>query len=446
MMTGLFRLKKPAVVMLGVTLGVMLDVALPLVAAAQTITYGPMLTRGATPDVMIVRWGTQASSDPGEVSFRKKGETMFTLASGSNARDHEVLLKGLSVGTEYEYSVKSGAATSSTAAFHTCPAAGLPMDIVFYGDSRSNRTAHERVLSQIVKHDPEMILESGDLVPGGRYSEYLGEFFPAVKDLVARTSFMAAPGNHDNYNDLAEYRMIFPSLRPAGEAWLPYYSFVCGNSMFIALNSNEILDSDQQDWLVGRLRAASFDTSLQHVFVWFHHSAYSPGQHGDNGSVQSRWVPLFNNPSHKVTAVFSGHDHIYARMKDSSDVFYVVSGGAGADLYNDTRGSRATKVVSKKAYNFVTMHIAGETVSAVAYDDTDTELDRFMIKKPMIDPPDLGAPAVDMGSEETPPPPDPKGGCTLGGFSGTTGSAGLAVSVFGGLFLALARRRRARRS
>lgn len=441
MMTALFRLTKRAFVTGAVAASL---AALPNVAAAETITYGPMLVRGATSDVMIVRWGTQGSSDPGELSFRKKGDAMFTMVPGGSARDHEVIMKGLSTGTEYEYSVKSGTATSPTFAFHTCPAPGMPMDIVFYGDSRSNRTAHERVLSQLVKHGPEMILESGDLVPGGRYTEYLGEFFPAVKDIVSTTPFLAAPGNHDNYMDLAEYRMIFPSLRPAGEAWQPYYALTCGNAMFIALNSNEILDGDQQDWLAGRLRAASLDRAVQHVFVWFHHSAYSPGQHGDNGSVQARWVPLFKDPVHKVTAVFSGHDHIYARMKDASDVFYIVSGGAGADLYNDTRSSRATKVISKKAYNFVTLHIAGETVSAVAYDDTDTEIDRFMIKKPIIDPPDLGTTPVDMGSEEPPPPPmDPKGGCTLGAFSGS-GSAAASMSVFGGLFLALAFRRRSR--
>lgn len=445
MMTALFRLTKRALFPVAVAASL---AACPINAVAETITYGPMLVRGATADTMIVRWGTQGNSDPGEVAFRKKGDAAFTMTPGGSARDHEVVMKGLTTSTEYEYSVKSGTASSATYSFHTCPAAGMPMDIAFYGDSRSNPTTHARVIAQMVKHGPEMILESGDIVPNGRYTEYLGEFFPTVKDIVPTTPFLAAPGNHDNYSDLAEYRMIFPSLRPAGEAWQPYYSLTCGNAMFIALNSNEIMDSDQQDWLVGRLRAASFDKAIQHVFVWFHHGAYSPGQHGDNGTVQARWVPLFNDPVHKVTAVFSGHDHIYARMKDTSDVFYVVSGGAGADLYNDTRASRATKVVSKKAYNFVTLHIAGETVSAVAYDDTDTEIDRFMIKKPTIDPPDLGTTPVDMGSEEPPPPPmDPKGGCTLGAFSGATTGAAVSMSMFGGLFLALAvRRRRTRRS
>src|SRR5262249_22299684 len=129
---------------------------------------------------------------PGQVAFRKKGDPMFTMQSGSQARDHEVVISGLSVGTEYEYSVTSGAASSATFSFQTCPAAGLPMDVVFYGDSRSGPTEHGRVVMQVQGHSPEMVFESGDLAPTGSYDEYLNEFFPVVKDLVATTPFMAA--------------------------------------------------------------------------------------------------------------------------------------------------------------------------------------------------------------------------------------------------------------
>lgn len=446
MMTARFRLNKLASVAVAV---VGMGTALPQLAAAETITYGPMLVRGATPDTMIVRWGTQGASDPGLVSFRKKGDVSFNMVSGGNSRDHEVLLKGLSVGTEYEYSIASGSATSSTYAFNTCPAAGMPMDVVFYGDSRSDKVSHARVISQVQKHNPEILFESGDIVPAGIYATYLDEFFPVVKDLVATTPFQAVPGNHDAALPFAgNYGAIFPSLRPSGDAWKSYYAFVCGNSMFIGLDSNDITDSDQLDYLNGKLRAATLDTSVEHVFVWFHHAPYSPGSHGDNGTVQSKWVPIFNDPLNKVTAVFSGHDHLYARMKDSkSDVLYIVSGGAGADLYSDTKASRATKVVSKKAYNFVALHIAGLTVSGVAYDDTDTEIDRFSVKKPMIDPPDLGGtpPTADMGTgtEDPPPPPDPKGGCAMSGVSSRTVSSASSLGVLLGFFgLALLRRRR----
>src|SRR5204862_13892 len=156
--------------------------------------------RGATPDKMIVKWGTDGNADPGSVSFRLKGTQKMTTVSGPAARDHEVVLSGLGLDTLYEYSVTSGAAQSPTFGFGTCPAA----------------------------------------------------------------------------------------------------------------------------------RAAA---TIRHVFVWFHHSAYSVGDHGDSASVQQSWVPLFADPKNKVTAVFSGHDHIYNRLSDGSPVVWVVSGGAGATLY-----------------------------------------------------------------------------------------------------------------
>lgn len=442
----------------GTALALLGGLGLCTVARAETITYGPMLTRGATPDRMIVTWGTQGKSDPGQVAFRKKGDTAFTMATGGSARDHQVVLTGLATGSEYEYSVKSGSAASATFSFHTCPAAGLPMDFVFYGDSRSDPTSHARVVAQVTKHNPEMVFESGDLVPLGLYAQYLSEFFPVVKDLVAVTPFQAAPGNHDASLLESDYGSIFPAVdaTPLGTNWRPYYSLICGNAMFIGLNSNDITDTDQQNYLAARLHDASYDATIQHVLVWFHHSAYSPGSHGDNGTVQSRWVPLFSNPLNKVTAVFSGHDHLYARMKDSkSDVLYVVSGGAGADLYSDTGKSAATKVISKKAYNFVTLHVAGDTLSAVAYDDTDTEIDRFSVTKPHIDPPDMaGVPqdlgganapdmamATDLGSN--PPPPPDKGGCAIGSSAAQANGfgplAGLSL-----LALAFARSRRRR--
>jgi hypothetical protein len=403
-----------------------------------------MVVRGATPDTMIIRWGTQAATDPGQVSYRKMGDANFATVTGAPAQDHEVALTGLLSGTEYQYSIQSGPAVSQSFSFQTCPAAGLPMDVVFYGDSRSYPMEHAKVVAQVQAKNPEMVFESGDIVPAGLYSQYLSEFFPVVANLVATTPFMAVPGNHDATSPYAgNYGAIFPSLRPAGQTWQAYYSFICGNVMFIGLDSNNVLDTDQQSYLTGQLRAAYENPTLDHVFVWFHHSAYSPGMHGDNGSVQANWVPLFSDPHNKVTAVFSGHDHLYARMKNSTDVFYIVSGGAGAELYADTNPSAATDEFSKSSYNFVTVHIAGATVTGVAYDDTGTQLDQFNITKPHIDPPppDMAVPPPDGGN-----PPPPSKGCTLSGRSvhSAQNDAGRAsvIAVAVALMLALARRQR----
>lgn len=421
MLPGSFRRS----LLLTVTAGCAL--ALPIVgsscATAETLTYGPFLSRGVTPDSMIVRWGTAGPADPTTVKLRRKGETVFAMQAGPPARDHEIVLRGLKPSTVYEYAVESGTVFSSTQGFATCPAVGdnLPLDVVFYGDSRDGAAAHARLLSEIRKRAPDMVFESGDIAPTGQYRQYLDEFFPATKNLFASIPFLPAPGNHDAgspYRD--NYGAIFPSPRPDGAPWTPYYSVACGRSVFIALDSNSVTDGDQNDFLQQTLRQASESPDVTHVFVWFHHAAYSPGSHGDGRDVIARWVPLFNDPRNKVTAVFAGHDHVYARMRDpGSEVLYIVSGGAGAPLYDDNRSSRATKLVSKSAYNFVSLRIVDRTVSGVAYSDIGVELDRFTRTKLGGDPrPDMG---VGDGGPPDPDRMDPlpgaggEGGCsTLG--------------------------------
>lgn len=438
-------------------------------ASAQMITYGPILGRGQSGDSMIVKWGTQNSGDSTKVSYRVKGAASFTSVTGMSAKDHEVVLKGLTLGQVYEYNVTSGTQTSMTYSFSTCPLPGRPMDMVFYGDSRSDPSAHAKVLAQVAKQSPEMVMESGDIAPIGSYDQYLMEFFPTAKSLVATTAFMAAPGNHDAPLGEAgmrdNYARVFPTPRADGAAWKPYYAFSCGNAVFLSLNSNDIGNAEQLAFIKDQLDRAKKNPDVDHVLVWFHHAPYSPGSHGDNGTIQSQWVPLFNAPDSKVTAVFSGHDHIYARMDDSSPVFYVVSGGAGAGLYSDTARSKATKVKSKSAYNFVSVHLAGPLFSAVAYDDSGTELDRFTLTRsplPPTDgglgprdlsagPADLGMDPADLGTGNadlavTPPPPD--NGCAM-----TTHSAAAArplglLSALGalGVWVTLRRRRRALRT
>ena len=122
-----------------------------------------------------------------------------------------------------------------------------------------------------------------------------------------------------------------------------------------------------------------------HVFIWLHHAPVPVGSHGDNSIGESQAGADLNRPEYKVTAVFAGHDHLYARMDDST-VAYIVSGGRGP---TSTRpGSSKAKSHSKMVYNFVAIHLAGCTMSAVAYDDTGTEIDRLPSPRPA--PPDGG--------------------------------------------------------
>lgn len=371
-----------------------LALALSASAANASPTYGPILGRGLTGDQMLVHWGTAATTTP-TVQYRLKGATAFQSVtgagqcSGANC-DWEALIPGLASGSVYEYQVPSD---TNTHEFQTCPSAGMPMDVVFYGDSRDGEPEHAKIVASAIAQMPDIVFESGDIQADGSYAGYLTNFFVTASALVSTVPFMAVPGNHDanqitvSASEVAQLKANYARLFPTpgntlnSSTWQSHYAFVCGGSMFIGLDSNIVSATDAQGtFLANQLAAAKSDASIDHVFVWMHHGAYSPGQHGDTLTVQSAWVPLFSDPANKVAVVFSGHDHIYAHMNDGSPVAYFVSGGAGAPPYSLTSTSKATTVKAvggASEYNFVKVHIAGAAVSATAYNDSGTVIETW---------------------------------------------------------------------
>src|SRR5262249_33092212 len=131
---------------------------------------------------------------------------------------------------------------------------------------------------------------------------------------------------------------------------------------------------------------------------------------------------LFSDPANKVTAVFTGHDHIYARMNDGSHVVYVVSGGAGASLSSVGGTSKAMTAASASTFNFVVLHVVGRNVSATAYDDGGNQIDAWTAESSNTAPeggPDagVGGGGGGGGGSTTPMNPAASGshGCSLGG-------------------------------
>ncbi|HXU67818.1 MAG TPA: metallophosphoesterase family protein [Polyangia bacterium] len=370
-----------------------MGLAAPVAHAAPTIHYGPIISRGATPDKMVVHWGTASNTDSATVTYRVKGtQTSLTATathsctnSSSNC-DYEATLPSLTEATEYEYAI-AGNAVDGTLHFGTCPAAGSPLDVVFYGDSRSGGSVHQMVAGNILAAGADMVFESGDIEVNGNYPDYWATndassgqpgFFVGAKNLISVIPFMAVPGNHEHgligtTDPTKNYALLFPNpAHPLGASgWVGYYSIVCGGVMFIGLDGNAGTDATQKTWLTSQLSTAKGDATIAHVFVWFHQSPYSIGaNHGDDTTTQT-WVPLFEDAGNKVRAVFTGHDHNYQRLQHGG-LTYIVAGGAGADLYdlNATDKGGATVVGKSKSYNYVKLHITKDFISGAAFDGT----------------------------------------------------------------------------
>ncbi|HSS02644.1 MAG TPA: metallophosphoesterase, partial [Kofleriaceae bacterium] len=134
---------------------------------------------------------------------------------------------------------------------------------------------------------------------------------------------------------------------------------------FLVLDSNEYSYalSDQTAWLERELIAVRQDPAIRHVFAVMHHPPFSISLHGGARDLRERWTPLFEK--YQVSAVFSGHDHVYERAEHNG-IRYFVSGGGGAPLYPREPNASPVDVEAVKkferAFHFLRVTVTGNRV------------------------------------------------------------------------------------
>ena len=210
------------------------------------------------------------------------------------------------------------------------------------GDFGKEGEAEEKVANLVKSWDLDFIITTGDnnyergkyLTIKANISNYYGDYIynfdaptefqcngKAFEERVNR--FFPSPGNHDanNSEGLIPYLNFF--TLPQRET---YYKFIWGSVSFYSLNSVATNVEEQKEWLYGELNLSESPFNI----VYFHHSPYSPGPHGNNEKMQ--WDYFGNN----VDLVLSGHDHIYSRIekKGEEGLYYIVNGLGGKSIYN----------------------------------------------------------------------------------------------------------------
>jgi hypothetical protein len=184
---------------------------------------------------------------------------------------------------------------------------------------------------------------------------------PLINRLTAEGGipYFLAPGNHDvsaaltvedakrfpalrNYLD-AVSALIPPDGSPRRLSGYPTYSFGYGNTFVIGLDANIAGDEKQFQWVKGQLEGLD-RTRYVNILIFCHQAPFSSGPHGGakveqpTVELRTRYMPLFH--THLVTAVFSGHEHLfehwvehYTDASGTHRMDLVVSGGGGAPIY-----------------------------------------------------------------------------------------------------------------
>ena len=139
---------------------------------------------------------------------------------------------------------------------------------------------------------------------------------PYAPLLAAGVKFQASLGNHDRpeqviykpYNMNGQrYYTLRPQQRPLLRARQHPHGPRSSSS-----GSRPTLRDAREDWKI----------------CYFHHPLYSnAARHGSSVDLRVLLEPIF--VKYGVNVVFSGHDHVYERLKPQKGIYYFVSGAAG---------------------------------------------------------------------------------------------------------------------
>lgn len=356
--------------------------------------------RDGTDTTVIVTWATSESvasvvqygltdSYGSEVS----GSTFYSSSCGYYI--HTVLLEGLTPDTLYHYRCGSSGKWSDDHAFTTGLPKGSRNAFTFgaLGDSRSDDYNRNLVKEGMRFNNPRFSIHSGDLVEDGTIQSQWNQWFETMENLISNSVQMPALGNHEK--DAQSYFDQF--VLPGNEKW---FSFNYGNAHFICIyapydTSTVPSGSEQYNWLEADLQKANSDPDITWKFAFWHVPPYSSGSHGSNLTLRSQLTPLLEQ--YGVDICFLGHDHTYERtymlnydakivqtdpnFKSPAGTIYVLTGGAGAPLY-DFVTSNTWTAYKEKCYQFCLLTVDGNKLyfKSLRPDGT-TVFDQFTILK-----------------------------------------------------------------
>jgi hypothetical protein len=326
-----------------------------------------------TDSTVKVCWQTSASRT-GKVEYGLTSSYGMEVSQPGYAVDHELALVGLQMDTLYRYRVISGTDTSADATFRTNVTGNRPFRFFAYGDNRSDRAAHQRVVNRMLLTSPmpALALNIGDLAYEGSLPDY-ETFFDVERGLVSRLPMYPSLGNHDIRNMTNWFRFLD---LPNNERW---YTVRYGNSVFHCLDnySNYAPGSPQYDWLVSELQSDSANPSTSHIFVWFHDPPYTTSAaHSSDMAVRQYLCPLFER--FLVAIVFLGHVHGYEHSLVNG-VHYIISGGGGAPRLTRWNAAQPWTVYREATYQTVVVDVNRDTIRSVGIRLDGTEFDPLLL-------------------------------------------------------------------
>jgi 3',5'-cyclic AMP phosphodiesterase CpdA len=241
------------------------------------------------------------------------------------------------------------------------------------GDNGTGDRPQYEVADQMTKLQStfpfDLVIMLGDNMYGGqRPADFVKKFEEPYKTLLGRNvKFQASLGNHDRPENV--------SYGPYNMNGQRYYTYVRKNVRFFALDST-LMDRKQLDWLDAALKDSREDWKIP----YFHHPLYSnASRHGSSVDLRLLLEPIFLK--YGVQVVFSGHDHVYERLKPQKGIYYFVSGAAGQLRKGNMDPSDQTAASFDQDQSFMLVEVAGDEMFFESVSRTGRVVDSGVINR-----------------------------------------------------------------
>lgn len=224
------------------------------------------------------------------------------------------------------------------------------------GDNGTGEAPEYAVAQQMEAYRQQVnynfVIMLGDNIYGGdKPKDFDIKFEQPYKALLdAGVTFYASLGNHDNPTVERVYK-------PFNMGDNLYYTFKKGDVQFFALDSN-YMDPSQLSWVEQQLR----ESKAKWKICFFHHPLFNNGKmHGPDLDLRSNLMPLL--VKYNVNAVFSGHEHMYERVKVQQGIHFFVCGNSGKLEKHDVRPSPDVELNIDDQRDFMLVEVKNDKLS-----------------------------------------------------------------------------------
>lgn len=225
------------------------------------------------------------------------------------------------------------------------------------------------------------VVTTGDNIYGtDRPEDFRVKFELPYKAILDKgVKFHTVLGNHDNPT-----QRFYEPFNMGGQR---FYTFrgssgglarvTQGGVRFFMLDSN-YMDKAELDWLAKELGQSGSDWKI----AVFHHPIYSSaGRHGSSVDLRSVLEPVL--VAGKVNVVFTGHDHVYERVKPQQGIYHFISGSGGSLRRGDLgRGDAIMDKGFDQDFTFMLVEIDGDEMHFQSIDRTGKTVDSGTVKRP----------------------------------------------------------------